>query len=726
MLDNITKRIVSFTAAAVMIASNTITISPITANSEEFPENASGTPAEEKKSEEEESGKEKETEKDKDKESEKAAESEETSKVTTEEITPVAKKSDDMGQTSSASKTKKTAYKKHAFVLSPDPKSSEIAIKLIGAIPEDAVVKAVDVSENNTGFAAYDISVTVGGEDFAPDGGVEIKIFNPSIVRSEALEVWQTVGGERSQISGFTAKDGEISVHMDKVGTIEIVDNSENKKKADEFFEGLAKRGENGFTASFAGGYFTTGEQVDIEGQGGRKGFKLVSSSDEAAKLCFEQAGDNNHYYLFFKDGDGNKTYLRMFKGVSFGSDAANVSALAAAGYGDRSVFAVYADGYDTSRLKVSCEISGETHYWTAGGGNSFIAGVKDSANIAYMTLTDFENDTLELDGKSFGIMFYEEGDSGKALNRSDDKTEAKDYDVKVSENDGSKSITVDDKSGITLWTFENVGKKQYKIKASDDKYLTLDGDKLAFTDDKDSAAKFKVSKKSGGAVAVSSDGKYISFDGSEFVTSSDSAELNLVSLYSKEEKPKAKMEEKKKKGAPGGPDHGTKENDIQIGEAITYVTLEIETYMVVDADEHPNGDTDYNMVYQLFSWDDLKCCYATMNCTEAKELTETEYAQIGIYYNTSFGYSTKVYKGTQNVILRKPVDDDDHSYSIILSNPSLTDYNLLGNRSRNITINKDDGTNNYKVTFVVYENKKDYTTSHGSLKVSAAKIETD
>ena len=719
MLENITKRIVSFTAAAVMIASNTITISPITANSEEFPENASGTPAEDKNSEEKESGKEKETEKDKDKESEKAAESEETSKVTTEEITPVAKKSDDMGQTSSASKTKKTAYKKHAFVLSPDPKSSEIAIKLIGAIPEDAVVKAVDVSENNKGFAAYDISVTVGGEDFAPDGGVEIEIFNPSIVRSEALEVWQTVGGERSQISGFTAKDGDISVHMDKVGTIEIVDNSENKKKADEFFEGLAKRGEKGFTASFAGDYFTTGEQVDIEGQGGRKGFKLVSSSDEAAKLCFEQAGDNNHYYLFFKDGDGNKTYLRMFKGVSFGSNAANVSALAAAGYGDRSVFAVYADGYDTSRLKVSCEISGETHYWTAGGGNSFIAGVKDSSDIAYMTLTDFENDVLDLDGNSFGIMFYEDGDSGKALNRSDDKTEAKDYTVKVSENDGDKSVSVDDKSDITLWTFENVGKSKYNIKAADDKYLTLDGDKLAFTDDKDSAVKFKVSKKSGGSVAVSSDGKYISFDGSDFVTSSESAELKLVSLYSKEEKkaaPKAKMEEKKKS-----------DGAIEIGEVTTIAnTLTIETYMFVKKDKYPNGDINQSIVYQLdklgnvVTYCPTKAKAADLEVVKDLIGNDTHISiEDGKYIITPDGgakYTAELYKGTQQILFA------GNDIEVSLSNWSKTDYDTVGELKKNYEV-----TNGAAITaqFVVYDANHVYSTDSDSLSVKVTKAQS-
>lgn len=111
--------------------------------------------------------------------------------------------------------------------LYPNGEEAEQVVTLDGMMPEGAEAEVVDVSDDHEGIAAYDITITDGGEEYQPgeENPILVEIVDPVIPESDSIELWHIHdNGEREQIYDFTAEEGRISFYATGFSVYQIVD----------------------------------------------------------------------------------------------------------------------------------------------------------------------------------------------------------------------------------------------------------------------------------------------------------------------------------------------------------------------------------------------------------------------------------------------------------------------------------------------------------------------
>lgn len=110
--------------------------------------------------------------------------------------------------------------------LYPNGEQAQQVVTLDGMMPKGATAEAVDVSDEQQGTAAYDITITDGDSEFQPskDSPIRVEITDPKITQGSSIELWHIRDdGVREQITDFTFEDGKISFYAAGFSVYEIV-----------------------------------------------------------------------------------------------------------------------------------------------------------------------------------------------------------------------------------------------------------------------------------------------------------------------------------------------------------------------------------------------------------------------------------------------------------------------------------------------------------------------
>lgn len=115
-----------------------------------------------------------------------------------------------------------------SIVVSPEG-SEDSRIVLNGMMPEGATAEAVDVSDEYSGIAAYDITINDGSEEFQPEEGspILVEIRDPVITGSSGIELWHIQdSGVREQIKNIVVKEGKIYFLAEGFSVYEIAEDA--------------------------------------------------------------------------------------------------------------------------------------------------------------------------------------------------------------------------------------------------------------------------------------------------------------------------------------------------------------------------------------------------------------------------------------------------------------------------------------------------------------------
>lgn len=411
----------------------------------------------------------------------------------------------------------------------PNGEYSGEVVTLEGMLPEGAEAEVVDVSEEHSGVAAYDITITGDDGEFQPAEGepIFVEITNPDISGSEAVELWHiTDDGVREQVTDFTLEDGKISFYATGFSVYEIVTLSASESA---FYDAIASNGSAGIDVSFVYGenpvatqgpyYFTGGEVYDVRNPG-RTGLKITGQSatrpDNAKKLYFERkSGTVNEFYIYFKTDSGDKQYIRMF-GNNWNSGAR--SALELTDEDNKTAFTLEKHS-SSDYVRLCAKVENKNQYWIRNTKEkTAVVGynVAGDATILWMSFDSITPEEVPLDGKTYGLMNYTSGTHGYAL-MADENDRVHSLVQLVTHNsvvsNSGAVLYVDEGSEVTRWTFHSTASGKYKLSAESGGstgYLTMSDDALGFTTNADEATEFTVTAGSSGTISLSSGGKKI------------------------------------------------------------------------------------------------------------------------------------------------------------------------------------------------------------------------
>lgn len=434
-----------------------------------------------------------------------------------------------------------------SFELHPDSGSDEQLIRLDGLMPEGAEAEAIDVSDDYDGITAYDITITDGGKEFQPDSEhpIQVEISDPAIPEDGGFELWHIRDdGGREQVPYVTVGSGRIVFSATGFSVYQIIDHI--SEQTEDILSKIAEYGENGFYVPFIVGtppdsnngpyYFKSGTYSNV-GETGRTGLNISGKSNtkpnDAIKLYFEQkAGSKNQFYIYVKNGE-DKQYIRMFRNSGFVSGR---SALELVGENDRSTFTLVKN--DKNQVCIYATLNdGNNYYWVRNTKQNkyAVVGYSNSSDATMVWLSFdglIDDDNLDLDGKSYGLMSYANGTHGYAL-MADSKVHTLIQLVthQKSANESGITLYVDEGSEVTSWTFHSAGGSKYTLSAETaggTKYLAVSGDELILADSAESASEFKTNTDSSGRIQLSCGGKYVVFSRTE--TSEETVEKFCLS----------------------------------------------------------------------------------------------------------------------------------------------------------------------------------------------------
>ena len=434
-----------------------------------------------------------------------------------------------------------------SFELHPDSGSDEQLIRLDGLMPEGAEAKAIDVSDDYDGITAYDITITDGCKEFQPDSEhpIQVEISDPAIPEDGGFELWHIRDdGGREQVPYVTVGSGRIVFSATGFSVYQIIDHI--SEQTEDILSKIAEYGENGFYVPFIVGtppdsnngpyYFKSGTYSNV-GETGRTGLNISGKSNtkpnDAIKLYFEQkAGSKNQFYIYVKNGE-DKQYIRMFRNSGFVSGR---SALELVGENDRSAFTLVKN--DKNQVCIYATLNdGNNYYWVRNTKQNkyAVVGYSNSSDATMVWLSFdglIDDDNLDLNGKSYGLMSYANGTHGYAL-MADSKVHTLIQLVthQKSANESGITLYVDEGSEVTSWTFHSAGGSKYTLSAETaggTKYLAVSGDELILADSAESASEFKTNTDSSGRIQLSCGGKYVVFSRTE--TSEETVEKFCLS----------------------------------------------------------------------------------------------------------------------------------------------------------------------------------------------------
>ena len=343
----------------------------------------------------------------------------------------------------------------------------------------------------------FDISILdEAGNKLQPAGFVDVKMElledelisdNTSIVHFEGAD-------ERPHLLSADANGNSVSFVTDGFSAYAIV----NGPEADNdgwmrvsFLNEVKEYGTEGLYIGHTAGYYLMNE-VRKYNNSNVYGIAKTAKSDYpdggAEKYYFEQvSGYEDRFYIYTFDAQGNKVYI-----YNSGNDSL---------YLEESQKSVFTLRVQNGTFVLNVSNNRYLNMWGSTNGNIFAAYTSADAGSNFYFWhyeKDETADPYELDGKTYGLMRYDEGTNGKALmNTVLDAGSLEGLALTVMSKTGNKDrLFVPDSSEISLWSFEHIESDNYYISSIIDgnrRYLNISGEGLSLRNEKESASVIRV-----------------------------------------------------------------------------------------------------------------------------------------------------------------------------------------------------------------------------------------
>ena len=388
-----------------------------------------------------------------------------------------------------------------SFELYPNGEQAEQFVSLDGLMPEGAVAQAVDVSDDYSGAAAYDITISTGMEEYQPgeENPVLVAITDPVITDSDGIQLWHIKdNGGREQINDITVTDGRLSFYATGFSVYEIVYDDDVIPVSGDYGWKVVKKtdkllslGGDGYYLSTASGYYFKDDLVhNVTNNSGRDGLKATSDAytnsipDEAVKYYFESADENStdKYYIYCKKNNTDH-YLKItaVKGQNMRGGLTLVT--------DKSDSTIFTLSETSDGFRCSGTADNKKYYLnrnTRNPGNGVIASYTDGndKNVVILQCHYYagaiKNDPYKLNGKSYGLMNQTTDTLGDSLMADADNNSLSLMTLLVRRESGSSTFYVSDNTDATIWTFHSVSEDLYSLSADvsgQTKYLKINDD---------------------------------------------------------------------------------------------------------------------------------------------------------------------------------------------------------------------------------------------------------
>lgn len=427
---------------------------------------------------------------------------------------------------------------------------ADAALTLEGLMPENAFVEAVDVTAdyedcgdlffgdvteaplNTTVLAAYEITITDGDTEYQPDEKrpILVEIAVPQMNAESSLTLWHICDdGTQEQVTDFTVSDGKISFYATGFSVYAIVNTA--FRYAAEVSELTGNP--DGFLLCYG-----TPEKYLTANVNGNSALTETQNRSAAAVWYFEE--DNGSTYLYTLIG-GEKNYLYNSSGNLIGLSPTQRHAL--------DISRQYEDTVAENGFYFRKQ--GEDKWLqhsNSGGGIRFYTDGSNAANTQikaiYYTDTVQTDDPFGLDGKTYGLMSYNYGAYGNAMQAEmSTGTTLKLLETLTKVNplshDEVNFMTND--SDVTMWTFHSVGAGQYQLSAETADgtlYLCIASNgALSLAEQASDATAISVQQEADGRIRLSANGRTIEYNAknSRFqttrATTGETIKLYLVAL---------------------------------------------------------------------------------------------------------------------------------------------------------------------------------------------------
>lgn len=443
------------------------------------------------------------------------------------------------------------AFCEQSFELHPDD-AADLTITLDGMMPADAGADAVDVTgeyaepylvsdqaqpaENGDAMVlgAYDITITDGDGEYQPDEShpILVEIANPEISAATPTELWHIHDdGAREQITDFTLEDGRIRFYATGFSVYAIVTVPEpftpsEMELASSLDDLTSSRGSNGFLL-----YYTATNGRDNYATNTMNSNNCLietTAKVDAAVWYFEQ---NRSYYHIYTYLDGVKKYIHTKSGNNIElSDTADLFTISYPAASENTFYLMKATG---DRWLQHSNGGGGIRYYTDKNN-----ATNSSIKLGFADTVVSPYDYYQLDGLSYGLMYFSGGTLGSAMMAEGDDNYIDMISLVVRMGGSTDILYVAEDSGITMWTFHCVRADEYTLSAEvggTTYYLNIAGDTPTLVDES-GATIFSVTSNTSNKIRLVAYGKAVAFDGDGFVcvtsSSSDTTQwLHLVEL---------------------------------------------------------------------------------------------------------------------------------------------------------------------------------------------------
>lgn len=365
-----------------------------------------------------------------------------------------------------------------------------------------------DTDSRRITLAAYDITVLNNEIEYQPstERPIQVEILDNRITGGEYIELWHIKGdGTEEQVADFAAEAGKITFRATGFSAYAIVQGPDPVNQNDidvEDLEELAQKwndpstGGKGFYLSLNNKSIYVSNTVKNGNNGGTVFAEVTRAQAQLNENCIwyfikednTNTTDSNKYYIYTKVEDEPK-YIHQTSGNNIElSDAKTAFDLSEA----------------ASRL-FYLQLESENKWLQHSGGGGGVRFWQDKNNAAnsqftftYVSSTTLGDDPYSLDGKTYGLMFWNGGVAGKALMAEDNGSgslKAKPMEVLVKSDDIEDKLFVPNDSDITLWTFHWISDDQYYLTTNLDgaeKYLKITGSSLSIANDEQNASRIQ------------------------------------------------------------------------------------------------------------------------------------------------------------------------------------------------------------------------------------------
>ena len=344
----------------------------------------------------------------------------------------------------------------------------------------------------------FDISIIDGnGKPVQPAEGAEVQVSVTLADKEDGVRPMVVhFGGETQAIVPETEGD-TVRFSTGSFSVYGIVDAPEpvpqsGWNRAATVSELLA-HAEDGFLIHSPGGYYfmDTVYNVNASRTGIRKtaAFSSPDSAAGTAALYFlVPQGDSSDRFKAYCEKDGETLYVRQSGNslsLTTNADEATVFTIDAFP-GSENTFRVLGTG---------------GYYWNMQGGNggkgfaAYNSATDTNARIQFEYYAQQEDDPYGLDGKTYGIAYYDDSVTAAALTAAgktvsgQQRLAGKDLVMRPDVLDNEGVLLVANNSDITEWTFTNVREDLYYITTEADgqtRYLTIDGSNVYLAEEPD------------------------------------------------------------------------------------------------------------------------------------------------------------------------------------------------------------------------------------------------